>query len=114
MRKPIYTAKLMNGVRNDLKPALSLWAFGGVRKEELSRLTWEEEIKPGLASGFIHIAASKAKTGTSRNVPVNSTLRSWLSAQNRISGVTCKQSVLPSGSQDYRIEPTTPPCPTGG
>jgi integrase len=83
---PAEMRKLLHRADDDLKPALALWSFGGVRKQELSRLTWEDEIEPGLVSGIIHIPAAKAKTGSSRNVPVNDALRAWLTAYRRTQG----------------------------
>lgn len=73
-------------IDDGLKAAVALWAFGGVRKEEIARLMWQDEINPALASGFIYISAEKAKTGRDRSIRVNDALRAWLETYRQSSG----------------------------
>jgi integrase len=59
----------------DLVPALAIGAFCGMRTSELLRLNWTEV---DLARGFVHVAATNAKSARRRLVPVPDNLASWL------------------------------------
>jgi hypothetical protein len=77
-------------VEESLRPFLALWMFSGARKEEASRLSWEQ-ISDGLASGAICLRADQAKTGQERSLPISANLRLWLMRYRKPSG-----SVLPT------------------
>ncbi len=69
----------------ELVPFVALWSFSGIRKEEISRLTWPQ-VNRGLLTGYIEVDAADAKTGQSRNVPVLDNLRAWLTAYRKEQG----------------------------
>lgn len=69
----------------ELIPFVALWCFSGIRKEEISRLSWPQ-VNRGLLTGFIEIEASDSKTGRTRNVPVSDNLRAWLMAYRKEQG----------------------------
>jgi integrase len=77
--------KMLNGVDDSLKPFLAIWCLSGCRKEEASRLTWEQ-ISAGLASGAIYLRADQTKTGEARSVPICDALRAWLMKYRKATG----------------------------
>lgn len=58
-------------------PWFALGLFGGLRPTEAARMTWEQV---NLIDGQIRLEASQVKTGSSRIVEINDTLRTWLEA----------------------------------
>lgn len=60
-----------------LVPYFAMHLFGGIRAEELKRLTWDSI---NLKSGYIRIEGAAAKTGSARAVRMPPSLVSWLSA----------------------------------
>ncbi len=60
---------------SDCTVPFAILAFGGLRPNELERLTWED-IDLGL--GVIRLGSSKTKKARRRNVRIHSTLRAWL------------------------------------
>ena len=74
---PAEAKALLSSLSWDLRPAIALWCFSGLRKEEIARLDWAE-VNQGLASGAIYLPGRKAKTGLARSVPISSNLRNWL------------------------------------
>ncbi len=82
---PVEAKAILSGIEDDLRPAVALWMFSGVRKEEIDRLTWQE-IHAALQSGSLYMPASKTKTGTDRSVPIETDLRKWLTAFAKPSG----------------------------
>lgn len=76
---------LLSSLASDLRPAIALWCFSGLRKEEIARLDWTE-VNQGLASGAIFLPARKAKTGAARSIPIAPNLRSWLEKYCKPSG----------------------------
>ena len=69
--------RILNAVEDRLKPFFALTFFSGLRKEEASRLS-VAQVRDGLKSGSIFLAASLAKTNRSRNVPVCENAKAWL------------------------------------
>jgi integrase len=68
---------IMATVKDDLKPFLSLWFFGGLRKDEISRLHWRQ-IRMAVKTGVLEIEAEQGiKTGA-RCVPLQPNLKAWL------------------------------------
>jgi integrase len=59
----------------ELIPALAIGAFTGVRTAELLRLSWDEV---DLVSGYVQVAAAKAKSARRRLIPISDNLREWL------------------------------------
>lgn len=83
---PTEARKLLSAIRDELKPFAALWLFSGLRKEEISRITWEQ-VDQGLASGSIYLLASQAKTGEARSVPISDNLKHWLLRYRQASGL---------------------------
>lgn len=75
----IYTpdeiARLLAEADDDVKPALAIASFAGLRLAEVARLDWSE-VKLGESS--IVVEANKAKTAARRIVPVSENLAAWL------------------------------------
>lgn len=82
---PSEAKTLLSSLSSDLRAAIALWCFCGLRKEEIARLTWAE-VSQGLASGSIYLPATKAKTGQGRSVPISPNLRAWLEKYRKPSG----------------------------
>jgi site-specific recombinase XerD len=74
---PLQARTILVSIDDDLKPLVALWLFSGLRKEEASRLSFEQ-IDQGLSSGSIYLKASQAKTGRPRDIPICANLRLWL------------------------------------
>lgn len=69
----------------ELVPFMALWCFSGIRKEEITRLSWPQ-VNRGLLTGYIEIDAADSKTNSTRNVPVLGNLKLWLTAYNKEQG----------------------------
>ena len=91
--EPWEAKQILNRIDADLVPMLALWFFGGIRKEEISRLNWQQ-INHGLETGWIVIEAKQTKTGVQRAVPVLANLKAWLLKYQKASG-----TVLPERLQ---------------
>lgn len=50
-------------------------AFAGIRPAELTRLRWEDV---NMITGYIRIGGGIAKTGKTRNIRINDTLKAWI------------------------------------
>jgi integrase len=100
---PAETRKLLNSIKDELKPFAALWCFTGLRKEEISRLDWTE-IDAALATGSVYLPASKAKTGRARSVPLGDAAKSWLIAFRKPDG-----PVLPARYAAQRALDRVPP-----
>jgi integrase len=57
------------------RPFLAISAFAGIRSAEISRLGWNHV---NLTTGYIEVAADKAKTRARRLVPICPALKAWL------------------------------------
>jgi len=75
--EPWEARQILSRLDPELIPFLSLWFFAGIRKEEISRLTWPQ-VNRGLRTGWIYLEASETKTGQPRSVPVEPNLKLWL------------------------------------
>ena len=71
---------LFKNASAQVAPCLALAAFGGLRSAEILRLDWSDIER---RSGFIEVAAHKAKTATRRIVPIANNLASWLAIAPR-------------------------------
>jgi integrase len=67
--------------RPDMLPLLVLVAFSGLRPSEAIRLDWSE-----VGADYIRLPGKKSKTGYSRQIPIQSNLKSWLSLWRKPSG----------------------------
>jgi len=80
---------ILNEIDNELVPFLAMWFFSGARKEEISRLSWQQVLR-GLETGFIYLEAEQTKTRQPRSVPMQDNLklwlRTWLLRNSRVSG----------------------------
>lgn len=74
-----YTAeeirRLLAAADTEIKPALAIAAFAGLRLAEVARLDWREV---RLAERLIVVEAGKAKTAARRLVPILDNLADWL------------------------------------
>jgi integrase len=73
---PQEISALLEHAPREFVPFLVLGAFAGLRSAEIERLEWSDV---DLGSGFITVAADKAKTRSRRLVPIAENLRQWLS-----------------------------------
>lgn len=91
---PAEALALLTGASPDIRPAIAIGLFAGVRDAELQRLDWREI---DLTAGFIEIRASKAKSARRRLIPVRENLAAWLAPHARPSG-----PVMPPGFKGRR------------
>ena len=77
---PSQLADLFEHASSELRPCIALAAFAGLRSEEILRLEWSDIDR---RSGFVEIAAAKAKTATRRLVPITDNLAAWLAGASR-------------------------------
>lgn len=75
--EPWEVRQMLDRVEPELIPFLALWNFSGCRKEELSRITWQQ-INTALKTNKIELLASQTKTGYARTVPLLENAKSWL------------------------------------
>jgi len=72
---PESLAKLIDKAGDDVRPAIVIGAFAGLRMAEIFRLDWSEV---DLARGFIEVTAAKSKTSQRRLVTIQENLKGWL------------------------------------
>jgi integrase len=77
---PKELAAIFGGASPEVAPTIALAAFAGLRSAEILRLDWDDIER---RSGFIEVAAHKAKTATRRIVPVTDNLAKWLAVAPR-------------------------------
>jgi integrase len=77
---PAELAAVLKNASAELAPCIALGAFAGLRAEEILRLDWSDVER---RSGFIEVAAHKAKTATRRIVPIAENLARWLAIAPR-------------------------------
>ena len=77
---PSELAALLKNTSPEIAPCLALAAFAGLRSAEILRLDWGDIER---RTGFIEVAADKAKTATRRIVPVSDNLARWLALAPR-------------------------------
>jgi integrase len=90
---PEQTKRLLDCADPELRPALAIGAFAGLRPAEIARLDWRE-VK--LDRGYIEVTAAKSKTASRRLVKILPNLKAWLQTANRPSG-----DVLPPNSRKF-------------
>jgi len=83
--EPHEAKTILNRIDAELVPMLALWFFGGIRKEEISRMNWQQ-VNSGLKTGWIFIEAKQTKTGVDRSVPVSENLKQWLLKHQKSDG----------------------------
>lgn len=83
--EPWEARRLLNRISGDLVPFFALWLFAGIRKEEVSRMNWQQ-VNRGLETGRIYLEANQTKTGQARSVPVQDNLKMWLLAHRKNNG----------------------------
>jgi len=80
----IFTPSELAGILGSAPPevaaCLALAAFAGLRSAEILRLDWSDIER---RTGFIEVAAHKAKTATRRIVPLSDNLAQWLAVAPR-------------------------------
>jgi site-specific recombinase XerC len=77
---PAQLAALLKHASGEIAPCLALAAFAGLRSEEILRLDWSDVER---RSGFVEVAAHKAKTQARRIVPISDNLGRWLAIAPR-------------------------------
>jgi len=83
--EPREIRQILASLDAELVPFFSLWAFSGVRKEEISRLSWQQ-VNRGIETGSIYLEVAQAKTRQARCVPVMDNLKLWLQRFSKLSG----------------------------
>jgi integrase len=68
-------AAILGNASQEVTPCIALAAFAGLRSAEILRLDWSDIER---RSGFIEVAAHKAKTAARRIVPIADNLAKWL------------------------------------
>jgi integrase len=75
----IYTSSqlqnMLSSMTGQLRAAVAIQAFAGVRTAEIFRLEWKDVDRRG---GFLIVAAEKSKTASRRLVPILPALAAWL------------------------------------
>jgi integrase len=119
---PDEVAALLKAASADFLPVVAIGAFAGLRAAEVERIEWSDV---DLSSGFITVAADKAKTKSRRIVPISPNLSQWLApyakrtgkvqklttaflrearaACVKASGVAWKQNALRHSYASYRL-----------
>lgn len=72
---PSAMAGLLHAAGDELRAALAIGGFAGLRTAEIHRLNWSDI---HLGEGVIIVGADKAKTATRRVVPISDNLMAWL------------------------------------
>jgi integrase len=72
---PSEITALLKSASRELVPCFALAAFAGLRAEEILRLDWADVQR---RTGFIEVAAHKAKTAARRIVSISDNLACWL------------------------------------
>lgn len=80
---PEQLRKILYAAAADIRPALAIGAFCGLRTAELQRLDWKE-VK--LAEGVVIVGADKAKTASRRVVPIPDNAKLWLASHAKTEG----------------------------
>jgi len=74
--------KILDASPENIRPAIAIQAFCGLRVSEVARLEWSDL----LSSGFIQVGSSNAKTGKRRLTPVPLTCFNYLNTLKQTSG----------------------------
>jgi integrase len=94
---PAEVRQLLSGIDDELKPVVAMWCFSGIRKEEISKLSWRQ-VHEGIASGHVYLRAAQSKTGIARAVVLEPNLMRWLQRYPQTDGqllpVKCKVDSL--------------------
>lgn len=90
---PDEMTKLLAAAKGEVRVALLLGGFAGLRSAEIVRLDWDC-IK--VEEGHIEVPARCAKTGIRRLPPITDNLREWLRLHQRSSGPVCAYKNLPN------------------
>jgi integrase len=83
---PAEIAKIMQAAPDDMRAAIAIGAFAGLRSAEIFRLDWSE-VK--LERGHILVSPEKAKTAQRRIVPILPNLAAWLATVKEREGRVC-------------------------
>ncbi len=65
---------------------LALMTFGGIRPEEIRRLTWDDI---NFDDGVVEVSARNSKTGGTRHVSISPVMREWLEVSPLKTGPLC-------------------------
>jgi hypothetical protein len=76
---------ILAGTPSELKPAVAIQAFCGLRVAEMARLRWSDVlITP--EGGYIQVGADNAKTSRRRLTPIPAQLVGWICKQRKADG----------------------------
>ena len=76
---------ILAGTPSELKPAVAIQAFCGLRVAEMARLRWSDVlINP--EGGYIQVGADNAKTSRRRLTPIPAQMVSWICKQRKADG----------------------------
>jgi len=91
----------------ELVPFFALWCFGGIRKEEIARMSWPQ-VNRGLVTGYIELPGRITKTGQPRTVPITANLAAWFKLHRKESGsVVPAHWLTPTRSAKDRLDEIT-------
>jgi integrase len=77
--------EILAGTPSELKPAVAIQAFCGLRVAEMARLRWSDVlITP--EGGYIQVGADNAKTSRRRLTPIPAQLVGWICKQRKADG----------------------------
>ena len=75
--------RLLLACHDSILPAVVIGLFGGLRREEIARVNWQEI---SLQGGHIEVKAAKSKTAARRLVMISDNLAAWLEPHRRLAG----------------------------
>lgn len=76
-------AALLENAPDEIRAAIALGGFAGLRSSEIHALDWSEV---DLAKGFIRVRPVIAKSARNRLIPISSNLKAWLAPLARKAG----------------------------
>jgi integrase len=83
---PAQLRALLNACVNEIRAAVAIGAFAGLRKAEIERLNWQH-VK--VDRKFIEVVAANSKTAQRRLVTISENLKAWLAPLARAEGPVC-------------------------
>ena len=99
---PEEMTKLLSIADGKMIPFLAIGAFAGLRSAEIERLDWS---KVNLATNYITVDASIAKTNSRRLVPIPPNLNAWLTPYAKPRGLVIEYANVPNAI--YRMVEAT-------
>lgn len=88
---PVQAHALLSAAATDIRPALAIGLFAGLRQAEIARIKWSDI---DLKSRYIEVSAANSKTATRRLVKIEPNLAAWLNSYAEYTG-----DVLPKNAR---------------